>query len=203
MTLILTLMTAYIYTILQFFYFYDIFQPGFFASNKPCLTMYSCYMNVINYGIRMGGGMGEVTSYVSESSSRFEGKYMYNLTFFFLINMLALNMVFGIIIDSFGALREEETEREVYMNSYCMVCSIHKAEFEAAGVSFYRHIQVDHNIEDYIAFMIRLLINQKNLSYDLDFSIYQLLLSQNVSWFPNKSTKYLGRRCLTSRERLG
>ena len=104
----LTLMTAYIYTILQFFYFYDIFQPGFFASNKPCLTMYSCYMNVINYGIRMGGGMGEVTSYVSESSSRFETAWLFNITFFFLINIIGLNIIFGIIIDTFGELRNRE-----------------------------------------------------------------------------------------------
>ena len=191
LTMVLIFLTAYIYTILQFFYFYDNFDPQTFGNSKPCVTLYSCYMNVINYGIRLGGGLGEATSYVPEYSTLFEVQFLFNLTFFFFINIIALNMLFGIIIDGFGKLRDKEFEMENALSRFCLVCSIQKTDLEAKGIDFFFHTNIQHNIEDYVAYMIRLHINSHNLQHDLDFVIWSKILRYNISWFPNLRTKFL------------
>jgi hypothetical protein len=70
LTLVLIFIVAYIYSILTYYYYYDTFASSNFPKiNKPCYTLYTCFANTLNYGIRMGGGIGEVLKYQSENSS--------------------------------------------------------------------------------------------------------------------------------------
>jgi hypothetical protein len=108
-----------------------------------------------------------------------------------LINSIGLNMLFGIIIDSFGNLREKEWEIENDLNNNCLVCGITKTEFETKGLDFYYHVSLQHNIEDYVSYMIRLLINSRNLMHDVDYEIFQKVLRFDSSWFPSRQTMFM------------
>ena len=50
---------------------------------------------------------------------------------------------------------------------------------------------MQHNMEDYVAYLIRLGINVANLNHDVDYYIWERYKSLNVSWFPNGSTYYI------------
>lgn len=136
LTLVLIFIIAYIYSIVTYYYFFNQFdfETWFSIQSKPCRSMYTCYANHLNFGIRMGGGIGEVLKPVPENQSYFEGHWFLELSFFFLINSLGLNMLFGIIIDSFGNLREKEWDIENDLNNNCLVCSLTKTEFETKGL---------------------------------------------------------------------
>jgi hypothetical protein len=194
LTLLMIFITAYIYSILQYYYLFEDFGTDNFGQSKPCISLYTCYMAVINYGIRMGGGLGEITDYVSEDSDTFGGQFVFNITFFFFINIIFLNMLFGIIIDGFGSLREKEWEKDEVLSNFCLVCSIQKTEFEAKGVNFDLHTNLQHNLEDYVAYMIRLYINASYLEHDLDYFIFSKITRFNISWFPNLESKFLVQR---------
>lgn len=43
--------------------------------------------------------------------SDYIGRFFYDLTFYLLINVLWLNIIFGIIVDSFAELRDEKKEK--------------------------------------------------------------------------------------------
>lgn len=43
--------------------------------------------------------------------SNYVGRFFYDLTFYLLINVLWLNIIFGIIVDSFAELRDEKKEK--------------------------------------------------------------------------------------------
>jgi hypothetical protein len=139
----------------------------------------------------MGGGIGEVQTYVSENSGEFEGFWVYQLTFFFLVNSIGLNMLFGIIIDSFGNLREREWDIDNDLANNCLVCSLTKTDFETRGIDFHYHTTIQHNIEDYVSYMIRLLINSRDLMHDIDYEIYQKVLRFDSSWFPAGSSLFM------------
>jgi hypothetical protein len=188
--LIIVLIMTYIYTILQFFYYFDNFSD-YFGNSKPCSTLINCYMNVINYGIRYGGGLGENTKYVPEYISYYEYALIYNLTFFFFINIIGLNIVFGIIIDTFSELREIENKKESILKSTCLVCGMKKTQFESLGIDFRYHLNLQHNIEDYVAYLIRLFINKSKLDHDIDYYIFNNLKNLNVSWLPNQYTIFI------------
>jgi hypothetical protein len=186
---IIVVLMAYILTIIQFFYFYDTFKSDIFGvMAKPCDTLYHCFMTTVNFGLRFGGGIGENTTYIPETSAGFEAMIVFDLVFFFFINIIGLNMVFGIIIDTFGELRDIEQEKEEVLATKCLICAIDKTTFESVGINFAYHVKVQHNIEDFVAYLIRLNINKRNLVHEIDYYIYENYLRQNVSWFPNHST---------------
>jgi len=193
LTLVLMLMVIYILTTIEYFYFFDQFDNDIFDTNRPCSSLYACYLNMVSYGLRYGGGIGENLSYVREDNPYWIGKIMTDLAFFFFLNMIAMNIVFGIIIDTFGQLRDIESIRVEYLSNYCLVCGVAKTEFEAQGINFFYHTNIEHNIEDYISYMIRLYINAKNLFYDIDYLIFEYVNKLNISWFPGDNTLFLSK----------
>ena len=190
--LVWILLEVNFYTVIWFFNFYKYFDPAVFPDDgHPCHSLSSCYFTVINYGIRMGGGLGEVTRYVPESASNFETKILFDLTFFFFVNITGLNLIFGIIIDTFGQLREDANEKRSIMDTVCLVCGVHKTDFEASGINFQYHVKQQHNLSDYAAYLIRLQINKNRLTHDIDYKIKKHLDNLEVSWFPNRSTYFI------------
>ena len=62
----------------------------------------------INRGIRAGGGIGEVIDHIAytESTNLWLGRFFYDILFFTLINIIMLNIIMGIIVDTFSSLRK-------------------------------------------------------------------------------------------------
>lgn len=59
----------------------------------------------------MGGGLGDNMSIASYDSNNFYGRIFFEMAFFMVINIIFLNVVFGIIVDTFSQLRGESGER--------------------------------------------------------------------------------------------
>jgi hypothetical protein len=72
--------------------------------------MIHCLMFVINLGMRSGGGIGDALEQISyqNDSQLFYGRFFFDLSFFILIIIILLNIIFGIIIDTFAELRDEK-----------------------------------------------------------------------------------------------
>ena len=100
----------------------------------------------------------------------FGSRISFDIFFFVIIIVLLLNIIFGIIIDTFGQLREEAADRKFKMNNYCALCGLDKATLESVRnssvigakgtLSFTEHIEIEHNIWDYSLFLLYL--KQKN-----------------------------------------
>lgn len=59
------------------------------------------------------------------------------MTFFAVIVLILMNVLFGIIVDSFGALREEKNFQQDDSINLCFVCNLKRDMFDRYGlVSF-------------------------------------------------------------------
>ena len=86
--------------------------------------MISCYFNIISYGLRNGGGIGDAAIFENfKNSLPYHTRFLYTATFQLVINIAMLNIVFGIIIDTFAVLREEEEQKKNDMYNNCFICS--------------------------------------------------------------------------------
>ena len=65
-------------------------------------------------------------------------------------------MVFGIIVDTFGELRDEKFQIEDDQASNCFICSLPSSEFEKAGTGFKNHTDNQHNMWAYLFFMMHI-----------------------------------------------
>lgn len=98
--------------------------------------------------------------------SKLTARIAYDVCFFVVIIVLLLNIIFGIIIDTFGQLREESSEKQELMASFCFICGISKDVFDSrasngalggvGGLNFTGHIENEHNMWDYMLFLLYL-----------------------------------------------
>jgi hypothetical protein len=104
LTALLTLMFVYMFTGLGFHYLRYVFQD---KHNFPiCTTLLECFSYTAGQGLLQGGGVGDVVYYVDAEDPRFLVTSLWNLGFWIIIIIVCLNIVFGMIIDTFASLRD-------------------------------------------------------------------------------------------------
>lgn len=65
-----------------------------------------------------------VDDIVSESlqENLFVARVVYDLLFFFIVIIIVLNLIFGVIIDTFADLRSEKQQKDEILKNTCFVC---------------------------------------------------------------------------------
>ena len=114
------------------------------------------------YGIRSGGGVGDALNNAAFGDTHYYTRYVYDFFFFMLLNIILMNIFFGIIIDSFAEKRAVEGEIEEEVKGQCFICGISRSKFEIENVSWLNHIYCVHNLHSYVAFIIY--VKQKSYS---------------------------------------
>lgn len=66
-------------------------------------------------------------SYSDDNKSLFIVRFFYDVTIFLLVNVCFMNMISGIIIDTFAELRDEKNSTEENKRNMCYVCSISRS----------------------------------------------------------------------------
>jgi inositol 1,4,5-triphosphate receptor type 1 len=97
-----------------------------------------------------GGGVGDLSVWTLDS------RIWNDILFFIVITTILLNIIFGIIIDTFSALRAEKDWRAHVTENYCFICGIEKVTFDRAegnSEGFANHIKQDHFMWNYMKFI--------------------------------------------------
>ena len=106
---------VYIYTSMTFFYIQDgMYDYGINAYDSDivgennCLTMFQCFVTELDKGMRNGGGVGDITEPVhyNDEMEKYLIKLCHDATFQIIINIICLNIIFGIIVNTFAEMRD-------------------------------------------------------------------------------------------------
>lgn len=52
----------------------------------------------------------------------FPARVVYDLLFYFIVIIIVLNLIFGVIIDTFADLRSEKQKKEEILKTTCFIC---------------------------------------------------------------------------------
>ncbi len=52
----------------------------------------------------------------------FVARVIYDLLFFFIVIIIVLNLIFGVIIDTFADLRSEKQNKDLILRNTCFIC---------------------------------------------------------------------------------
>jgi len=122
-------------------------------------------------------------------------RYMADFLYFVIVLIILLNIVFGIIIDTFSELRDNKNERADQTENFCFICGIEKNKFEQLGPGgFEAHIQTggDHSMWSYLQFIIFIADQDEDDDDGLESYIRECLDSHNLDWLPhNKAISML------------
>ncbi|XP_073724012.1 inositol 1,4,5-trisphosphate-gated calcium channel ITPR3 isoform X3 [Misgurnus anguillicaudatus] len=153
-------------------------------TERACDTLLMCIITVLNHGLRNGGGVGDVLRKPSKNEPLFPARVVYDLLFFFVVIIIVLNLIFGVIIDTFADLRSEKQKKEEILKTTCFICCLERDKFDNKTVSFEEHIKLEHNIWNYLYFIV--LVREKNKT---DYTgpesyVAHMIKNKNLDWFP-------------------
>ncbi|XP_040008243.1 inositol 1,4,5-trisphosphate receptor type 3 isoform X4 [Xiphias gladius] len=153
-------------------------------SERACDTLLMCIVTVLNHGLRNGGGVGDVLRKPSKNEPLFPARVVYDLLFYFVVIIIVLNLIFGVIIDTFADLRSEKQKKEEILKTTCFICGLERDKFDNKTVSFEEHIKLEHNIWNYLYFIV--LVREKNQT---DYTgpesyVAHMIKNNNLDWFP-------------------
>ena len=94
-------------------YYNNLFDEGVLgpAALRLCNNMFSCWLQVIDVGMRLGGSLADSQILLDWVEDGFLLKWVYNMMNFFLFPIMFKLMVQGIMVDTFGELRVKQTEK--------------------------------------------------------------------------------------------
>lgn len=113
------------------------------------------------------------------------------MIFYITVILLIMNMVNGIIISTFSQIREEFENKEKDKEDVCFICSRERSTFEKKKRSFDIHIKSEHNQDNYINFLVTLLLTKTtDMNSDQSY-IYECFMNKDIALFPVEKTTFL------------
>jgi hypothetical protein len=191
------LSAALLISILILFYssvsFY-LFRSDFYnkeTDENLCSSFLHCFLTLITNGIRAGAGLGFPLQSIRNKQQYFS-KFIFEWIFYFSIILIMINVINGIIVDTFQALREQSNKKEDIQKNVCYICSINRSKFETRGISFHHHKFVEHNILNYFFYILKIKFTDEQDLNSLDYEVLKSIKKMRTDFFPVKKALSLG-----------
>ena len=152
---------------------------------NTCSNLLECFITLFNTGVRSGGGIGDLLPEQSFASFGYFRRWIHDMIFFIIVTLLLLNMINGVIVTTFGQIREDSSAREDDMNNKCFICSLQRYEVEKQGKSYEEHMKSEHCVKTYIRYLISLYLMESNEMEQDEYYVYNCLKKNGVEFFPN------------------
>ena len=195
MTALFGFVVIYLYAIIGFAYGQDLFMAGDYpdgsATNEfdlhpdesMCRNLYVCWVSAVVKGLQ-DGDIGKIMEPRYSNDERYGFIIIYQFTYYIFVITVLLNVIFGIIIDTFGQLRTERATKRASMENACFICGVDRFTFDTQGGGFKRHIDHDHNMWHYL-FMIVYLREKDSTEYNgWEQYVADKMNERDTSFFP-------------------
>lgn len=211
LTVLLCTVIIYIYALFGYYYLIDSFWNSSFgeAGENQCTTVFHCFLTVFSLGPRSSGSVGDMMvreSYKPENRVKWYVRFFYDVSVFVIVNITGLNIIFGIIIDTFAALRDKRTKMVLNMTTVCFICSLDKMTYDKTSEGFEHHVTVDHNLWNYLYYIYFLKKENPNDFSGIHSYVANMLKKEDIFWFPigkSLSLAQVSDQASTAQEKFG
>ncbi|KAL6425350.1 hypothetical protein ACFW04_009507 [Cataglyphis niger] len=169
----------------------EVISVGGELKERACDSLVMCIVTTLNQGLRNGGGIGDILRAPSSVEPLFVARVVYDLLFFFIVIIIVLNLIFGVIIDTFADLRSEKQQKELILKNTCFICGLNRSAFDNKTVSFEEHIKHEHNMWHYLYFIVLVKVKDPTEFTGPESYVYAMVKDRNLEWFPRLRAKSL------------
>ncbi|GMH53038.1 hypothetical protein TrLO_g6616 [Triparma laevis f. longispina] len=154
---------------------------------EGCDTLLECFTQTVYLGIR-AGDIAEILDDPDENN--YTTRMLFDLSFFLILGILLFDMVTGIILDTFGSLREEVAERNSILASESFVSGLERKEIEeiGEGLNFDSINEADQSLWDYIFYVIYIRDKDASNMTGSESFVNRCLEEGDTSWIPNHTS---------------
>eukprot|EP00413_Alexandrium_margalefii_P034516 CAMPEP_0204557436 /NCGR_PEP_ID=MMETSP0661-20131031/30326_1 /ASSEMBLY_ACC=CAM_ASM_000606 /TAXON_ID=109239 /ORGANISM="Alexandrium margalefi, Strain AMGDE01CS-322" /LENGTH=206 /DNA_ID=CAMNT_0051564563 /DNA_START=51 /DNA_END=667 /DNA_ORIENTATION=+ len=182
---------SYEYAVIAFFYFRQDYESS-------CQNMVDCTVTTLYFGLRRD--IGRDIEQVTVESGHWYGRVAFDLSFFLLITTVLMNIMFGIIVDTFGALRYNVKTRDLYKRSTTFIASLERSAIDKAALaegiaSGFDYLEKERqHCWNYMNFIFYLRHKDQLNFMGPETRIHQLIASGDIAWVPLNTCSLLQRR---------
>ena len=145
-------------------------------------SMWDSFRIAVGYGLRAVEGLGQIMNEVTDDRAFFD------VIMFFAVVVLLRNIFFGIIIDTFGELRDTKAEKEADAANRCFICGIDRFEYDKrvphGSINFMLHRESVHNMWNYLYFAIKIWKQPRDQDSGIEVHVRKCISDGDVSWMP-------------------
>jgi len=179
---------SYVFAIWAFWNLQAHFDDG--DGNRRCETLSQCTIITLNGGLRSGDAGAQLIDAewpcegdVCEGHTK--EVLIWEFLFACIFVIIMLNVIFGIILDSFAQLREGIIETRDKIQNFCFICGFPASpNFDRVEGGFHHHIKKEHNMWNYLFFMIHLGTKEED-DYTGPESFVKSRMDENeADWIP-------------------
>ncbi|XP_032666695.1 inositol 1,4,5-trisphosphate receptor isoform X8 [Odontomachus brunneus] len=169
----------------------EVISIGGDLKERSCDSLLMCIVTTLNQGLRNGGGIGDILRAPTSVEPLFFARVVYDLLFFFIVIIIVLNLIFGVIIDTFADLRSEKQQKELILKNTCFICGLNRSAFDNKIVSFEEHVKHEHNMWHYLYFIVLVKVKDPTEFTGPESYVYMMVKDRNLEWFPRLRAKSL------------
>jgi len=179
-TALLMCIVIYEFSVVAYLYFFHYYSS---PVGLECDDLFNCFVSTLNMGLR--GGLTDALDEIQEQD--YWTRLIFDLTFQVLVMMLFLNVVFGIIIDAFGDLRDARCAIEEDMNNNCLVCGWDRSTIDLRGETWQQHLTQVHSYSNYLHFILYVRRKRLRDCSGLEKYVKDNISKNSVSFMPTSS----------------
>ena len=154
-----------------------------------CRDLVGCFIFTLDQTFKNDGGVGGgiKPAYEPEDGGmKIEIDYwriLFDFLFGFIIVQILVQLISGIIIDVFKELRADMEKKEEDLKTSCIICGQSSEDIEKTE-NFDQHVMKNHNIRNYIMFMMYLKYKPAINYNGTESYIYEQIENGEISWLP-------------------
>jgi hypothetical protein len=137
------------------------------------------------------GSLDSVLDVVDNRNKYYLGRVFFDLTFFVIVGIFLFNIITGLMVDTFSALREEAAARADLLNNECYVCGFTRTAYDDIGMlspSFDQHKDKAHFIWNYLYFIQYLQQKDQTEFSGVESYVYSMLQAKSQDWLPARTS---------------
>lgn len=136
---------------------YIFFKNSYFNEEtriNSCSTLFACLLHFMNVGVRQSLSFN--FSIKSISTASYWPEFILDWSFYIINIVILLNVINGIIVDTFQEMRENEIKKSDFKKNNCFICSLNRTMFDLQGLSYSKHTNEAHDVLNYYHYFIML-----------------------------------------------
>ena len=115
-------------------------------------------------------------------------RFVFELGFKIIAIIISLAIMLGVVIDTFGELKEKSNKIVYDKNNICLICGALKENLEKNKINFFNHCEKDHNLWKYIDYIIYLRFENLQDLNAINSLVKELSEDKNTVWFPSSQS---------------
>jgi hypothetical protein len=167
------------------FLFYDNDPIGSDPMGDTCVNLVGCFVTIVSEGLRQSD-IGAVMNPRAQNSPYFAWQTFFTLAFFIIITIILLNVIFGIIIDTFSELREQTLAVKQDMENKCFISRLDRFTLDTKGDGFEKHIKENQNMWAYLFMVVHVRTKEPNDYNGWESYIAHKLKTKDLNFFPQR-----------------